>query len=87
MAGQRFGRLLVLTRAPRPKVPGQPRTTGPAKWYCHCDPAYGGCDNFTTVGGNALRSGFTRSCGCLRADVNAARNRKRAAERRAARGL
>jgi hypothetical protein len=77
LSGQRFGRLLVVARVPR-----QPKAGGPARWLCWCD-----CGSETTPTGNALRSGYTRSCGCLRSDVNAARNRQKAAERRAARDL
>jgi hypothetical protein len=82
LSGRHFGRLLVIERVPR-----RPKAPGPARWVCLCDPELGGCGAVTAPAGNALRSGYTRSCGCLRADVNAARNRKRAADRRAASGL
>jgi len=36
---------------------------------CRCD-----CGNFLTVSANALRSGNTKSCGCLRKDVAAAQS-------------
>jgi hypothetical protein len=56
--GQRFGRLLVLRRAP----PKRPR--GLAVWICRCD-----CGMTRTVRGPELRSGKTKSCGCYMRDV------------------
>jgi hypothetical protein len=53
MSGQRFGRLLVLRRA------GSDRHRCPL-WACVCD-----CGAETTCRGAGLRSGRTRSCGCL----------------------
>jgi hypothetical protein len=64
LAGQRFGRLLVLDRVPR-----EPRASGQAKWRCLCD-----CENISIIGSNALRSGATQSCGCLRRDALVTRN-------------
>ena len=57
IAGQRFGRLVVL--APLP--PTQGRRT---RWLCRCD-----CGN-EIIAGSAyhLISGNTQSCGCLRRD-------------------
>lgn len=52
MAGQRFGRLLVLRYAGS--------KNGKAAWYCKCD-----CGNETIVTGDNLRQGITSSCGCL----------------------
>lgn len=53
MAGQRFGRLTVLGPVGR--------TKGRAiVWLCRCD-----CGNEIEVVGRSLRSGNTRSCGCL----------------------
>lgn len=55
LIGQRFGRLVVLSDAPRgEKYPHQ-------KWYhCLCD-----CGNTIDLYTNALTSGAYRSCGCL----------------------
>lgn len=64
LAGQRFGRLLVLERH-------YPSPTGHALWRCRCD-----CTGVVTVGSHALRSGGTQSCGCLRREVTAARSTK-----------
>lgn len=62
---QRFGRLLVLRRG------GNVRKE--IGWICLCD-----CGNKTLVGGYTLRNGTTRSCGCLRNEKTAARDRERA---------
>lgn len=51
--GNRYGKLLVLER-----VGG--RLWGQAAWRCKCD-----CGNEAVVAGNQLRTGRTRSCGCL----------------------
>lgn len=53
LVGQRFGKLLVLSRAANRK-PGRP------VWLCRCD-----CGAVTDVCAGNLRRGLTRSCGCL----------------------
>ena len=53
LSGQRFGRLTVIERAANDKH-GEPR------WLCRCD-----CGNHVIVLGSSLRSGHTKSCGCL----------------------
>lgn len=58
MTGKRFGRLTVVARAPR-RLPS--RTT---RWDCRCD-----CGNTANVDGSMLRSGATRSCGCLASEL------------------
>jgi len=57
LTGQRFGRLVALHQDIREK-PGR------AYWVCLCD-----CGKETTVRGGNLRSGDTRSCGCLSREV------------------
>ena len=52
--GQRFGRLLVLSR--QSPSPGQTA----AYWLCRCD-----CGGEIVVRGVSLRSGDVKSCGCL----------------------
>lgn len=64
LTSQRFGKLEVKARVPR-----QPGAPGQAQWLCKCD-----CGNMTTVGSGALRSGLTRSCGCLHREMMLARN-------------
>lgn len=49
--GHRFGKLIVVCRA---------GNDYPVRWRCRCD-----CGNETIVRAEALRSGNTRSCGCL----------------------
>ncbi len=57
LSGQRFGKLTVLERA------GTYSENGGVMWRCRCD-----CGKETTVISNSLRSGKTRSCGCLSAE-------------------
>lgn len=53
MLGQKFGRLTVIERAENTKE-------GRARWKCKCE-----CGNEVIVLGKHLRSGSTKSCGCL----------------------
>ena len=52
--GNRHGRLVVVKRNGKTRL-------GAIKWLCVCD-----CGNNTVVSGGHLRSGWTKSCGCLR---------------------
>lgn len=52
LAGQKFGKLTVLKRAENVKG---------VQWVCRCE-----CGNVTTVRPYDLKSGVTKSCGCLR---------------------
>jgi hypothetical protein len=54
LAGKRFDRLAVLHYVGGPQ----------AAWECHCD-----CGNRKNIAGGDLRSGKTRSCGCLRREL------------------
>ena len=58
LKGQRFGRWTVLYRAPD-------RRRGYPEWHCRCD-----CGNEKALRANILRSGASRSCGCLNVDVH-----------------
>jgi hypothetical protein len=60
LTGRRFGRLTVLERDRTPRPDGNRR----AYWLCACD-----CGTKASASGYALRSGTTRSCGCLRLRV------------------
>lgn len=60
IVGQRFGRLVVKTRAGR--------KGSKALWLCGCD-----CGADHTVAGQYLRQGKSRSCGCLQREETAAR--------------
>lgn len=53
LVGQRFGRLLVVSKAES--------RDNMTMWKCVCD-----CGNETIVYGNNLRRGYTKSCGCYR---------------------
>lgn len=57
LTGQRFGRLVVESYAGRNK-----RRDG--LWVCKCD-----CGRWTTTKQSSLKSGKTRSCGCLQKDT------------------
>ena len=58
LTGQRFGRLIAVERViPRPGSRN-------ARWRCVCD-----CGNETLVLGTTLRRGESKSCGCLRAEL------------------
>lgn len=61
IAGQRFGRLLVVERD----------KNASGRWKCVCD-----CGASRSVMTNWLTSGNTKSCGCLAKDVTAKRNKK-----------
>lgn len=67
LEGKRFGRLLVLERGPN-KGSG---TATKAQWICVCE-----CGNTTTVPGYSLKSGNTRSCGCLKLEASIENGRR-----------
>lgn len=57
MIGKKFGKLLVLERAPKnPNLKSRC-----IRYTCKCD-----CGNIVEVNGNSLRTGHTTSCGCKR---------------------
>jgi hypothetical protein len=58
LAGQRFTRLVVLCDT------GERRRGGGVVWLCECD-----CGNQTKVPALHLRTGHTKSCGCLRVET------------------
>ncbi len=57
MHDQRFGRLVVFEQAGR--------TNSQVAWRCVCD-----CGKQTVVRGSELRSGTTKSCGCLGREIS-----------------
>src|SRR6266581_3944496 len=65
LTGRSFGRLTVLERDRAPRE----SSGGHAYWRCACD-----CGNETSVAGCALRDGSTKSCGCLRREMYAAKH-------------
>lgn len=70
LIGQRFGRLVVVSSAPR--RPGHRA----AWWLCRCD-----CGSEMEARADGLRTGNTRSCGCLKRDTAAATGRENATHR------
>lgn len=64
LAGQQFGRLLVVCQAPK-----DTRPKAPIKWRCLCE-----CGKEIVTETGALRSGHTKSCGCLHKDIVSAMN-------------
>jgi hypothetical protein len=57
LVGQKFERWTVLSVAPR--------TQGQSRWKCACSCGYVGI-----VSGQSLRSGTSKSCGCLKKELN-----------------
>ena len=56
LTGQKFGKLTVIKRV-------EDDSEAHIKWLCECE-----CGNFITTRGTSLRSGITKSCGCLVGD-------------------
>ncbi len=65
IAGQQFGRLTAVSKESIPTGRG---TAARARvfWLCLCE-----CGNTTIVDSNSLRTGNTRSCGCLVHEIRA----------------
>ena len=61
LTGRRFGRLLVVSRAPN-------GNGGKTMWLCRCD-----CGNTKEVYSQSLIRGLTKSCGCYGREVAASR--------------
>jgi len=64
--GQKFGRLLVTEKS------NERNKSGNIKWHCICD-----CGNKFIATGSSLKSGCTKSCGCLFLDVAANKGKAR----------
>lgn len=62
LIGQQFSKLTVFEYA------GRQKSNGNSLWKCKCS-----CGNETIVDSNALKSGRTRSCGCLRRKASSKR--------------
>jgi hypothetical protein len=58
LTGKRFNQLIVINRA-------ENDTHGNTYWHCICD-----CGNKTTVRGEYLKNGATKSCGCRKRAVS-----------------
>lgn len=61
LAGHRIGRLTVIERTEN--------TKRGVMWLCRCD-----CGNTRAIARKELRSGDTKSCGCLRSEVTRSRS-------------
>lgn len=57
LTGRKFGRLTVLERDGH-------NSRGDIMWWCRCD-----CGGITHTSGQNLKSGMTKSCGCLRVEA------------------
>ncbi len=66
LTGRSFGRLVVVAREANTKA-------GKARWRCVCE-----CGGSALADASNLRSGGTASCGCIRKEKVAARNRRTA---------
>lgn len=58
LTGEKFGRLTVVSRAENSKG-------GKSRWLCRCE-----CGNECVVHSSSLKSGNTRSCGCIRREAS-----------------
>lgn len=58
--GKKYGRLVVIKYAGDEYI----GSDNNSRWVCKCD-----CGNSVIVGGNKLKSGHTKSCGCLNREV------------------
>lgn len=70
LSGQRFGRLAAVERTGRSDC-------GATMWLCKCD-----CGNFVSVQYSNLKSGATKSCGCLNRENREKRNYKHGGSQR-----
>ena len=65
LCGEKFGRLTVIER----ETASIERKYRQVKWICQCE-----CGNVITVRTSTLRSGHTKSCGCLSSEKTSERN-------------
>ena len=63
LTNKRFGRLLVLNRAPN--------KNGKVYWLCQCD-----CGNIKEISRSNLQSNHTKSCGCIHSEQTIKNSRK-----------
>lgn len=64
LTGEKFGRLIVVERLQNDKH-------NKTRWMCKCE-----CGNTKSIGGWELRKEQSKSCGCLRKETTAERNKK-----------
>ena len=63
LVGERFGKLVVLSRAECPE-----NVHKRAYWLCQCD-----CGNQCVASAGLLTTGYKKSCGCLKREINKTR--------------
>ena len=74
LTGKTFGRLTVVRRdMERDMEQIKNGNSGNAHWLCKCSC---GNTNLLSITGWQLKSGHTKSCGCLHSEITAARNKK-----------
>lgn len=75
LTGQKFGRLTVVGRDMERdgKEFKQGKRRGNVHWLCRCDC---GNERLSSVVGWQLKSGKTKSCGCILSEITAERNRR-----------
>lgn len=75
LVGQKFGRLTVIRRDMErdKKEQKQGIKRSNVHWLCKCDC---GNEELSSVAGCQLKSGHTRSCGCLQSEITAERNKR-----------
>lgn len=66
ICGQKYGRLTVVKRGPD-KMCGTTVRVRQTRWFCECE-----CGTQVLVVGHKLRSGHTKSCGCLKRESSVA---------------
>lgn len=64
LTGQKFGRLMVIEKAEKPPHSRDRHSY----WLCRCE-----CGNISRVAADKLKNGSTRSCGCLKAELDTER--------------
>lgn len=64
LTGKRFGRLIVIKKAPKLK-------SNTTRWECKCD-----CGNIIQTTRSSLIKGSSKSCGCYSKELNKIRSRK-----------
>lgn len=73
LTGHRYGRLVVVERAPSRVTPNG---TVQTMWKCKCD-----CGNEIIARANGLKTGNTQSCGCRKTDILLQRSTKHGGRR------
>lgn len=68
LTGKRFGKLTVIKKS---DYYISPKGLKDMQWECECD-----CGNTVNVRGSQLRSGMTKSCGCLQKELASSSNKK-----------